>query len=189
MAQQKLETQIEYYNNGTIKCAYAVNENGQKQGPFEEYHENGQLKKKCTYKDGSLYSPFEEYWANGQLKIKGTYKGGLYEGPFEAYHDNGQLKLKCTYKNGFPDGPYEEYDKNGQLSYKIIYEYGTALTGKNAERYLKEWIEKPQKERKGLNARLDQISKQMKPSALRKNVKRAEVAKFRAKFPNKKDGR
>ena len=44
-------------------------------------------------------------------------------------------------------------------------------------------------ERKGLNARLEQINKQMKPSPLRRSAKRTEVAKFRSKFPDRSAGR
>ena len=69
---------------------------------------------------------------------------------------------------------------------------GERLYGKEAEEYLKEWNEKhitAQESRKGLNTLLTQIDKQMPPSHLRQDIKRAEVARFRAKFPNKKDGR
>jgi hypothetical protein len=69
---------------------------------------------------------------------------------------------------------------------------GRELNGKKTEEYLKEWNEKhitAQESRKGLNTLLTQIDKQMPPTQLRQSLKRAEVARFRAKFPNKKDGR
>ena len=43
-------------------------------GPFEEYHDNGQLESKGTYKDGEREGPFETYYENGQLREKGTLK-------------------------------------------------------------------------------------------------------------------
>ena len=49
--------------------------------------------------------------------------------------------------------------------------------------------EQTKQERKGLNARLEQINKQMKPSSLRRSAKRTEVAKFRARFPDKTAGK
>ena len=192
MTDTKLKPIIEYYDDGKIKCAYSVDENGNKQGPCEKYHDNGQLWVKCTYKDGKEDGPYESYHDNGQLWDKGTYKNGEYDGPYELYHDNGQLKKKCTYKDGEYDGPYELYHDNGQLAEKGVYRMGERLYGKEAEEYLKEWNEKhmtPQESRKGLNARLAQMDKQMAPTQLRQSIKRAEVAKFRAKFPNKKDGR
>ena len=45
------------------------------------------------------------------------------------------------------------------------------------------------KQRRELNNRLKQIDKQIAPTHLRQAVKRVEVAKFRAKFPNKNAGR
>ena len=144
MTDKKIEPIVEHYEDGTIKCAYSVDENGNKQGPYEEYYKNGQLYGKCTYKDGEL------------------------------------------------DGPYETYYDNGQLMEKDVYKMGERLYWKKAEEYLKEWNEKhitAQEARKGLNARLAQMNKQMAPTQLRQAVKRAEVAKFRAKFPNINAGR
>ena len=57
------------------------------------------------------------------------------------------------------------------------------------EREEKEAREKPIRERKGLNARLAQIDKQMAPTQLRQAVKRAEVAKFRVRYQEKNAGR
>ena len=144
MTDKKLKPIIEYYNDGKIERAYSVDENGNKQGPYEWYHDNGQLWQKCTYKDNEL------------------------------------------------DGPYEWYHKNGQLAEKCVYRMGERLFRKEAKEYLKEWNEKhltAQESRKGLCAQLALMDKQMAPTQLRQAVKRAEVAKFRAKFPNKKDGR
>ena len=43
-------------------------------GPYEIYHENGQLDSKGTMKDGVLDGPVESYYDNGELSYKGTYK-------------------------------------------------------------------------------------------------------------------
>ena len=40
---------------------------GKKDGPFESYYKNGQLKEKGTYKDGEWDGLWEEYYKNGQL--------------------------------------------------------------------------------------------------------------------------
>jgi len=45
-------------------------------GPYETYHDNGQLLGRGTIKDGEFDGPFEGYWDNGQLSIKGTWKDG-----------------------------------------------------------------------------------------------------------------
>ena len=73
---------------------------GPPDGPWEEYHENGQLSVTATYKDGELDGPFEFYDEDGQLRMKMTYKDGEFDGPFEFYDEDGQLSAKGTYKDG-----------------------------------------------------------------------------------------
>ena len=106
MTDKKLEPIVEYYEDGTIKQAYSTDENGNQQGPYEEYYDNGQLKEKCTYKDGERFNP-----------------------------------------------------------------------------------EEAKKARKGLSARLEQMSKKIPATEERQAAKNSEVAKFRAQFLDKKDGR
>ena len=86
----------------------------------------------------------------------------------------GQLLEKCTYKDGEKNGPYEENNAEGQLQKKGIYKDGFFFDEIAAN-----------KERVGLNARLAQMDKQMAPTQLRQNAKRAEVAEFRVQFPKK----
>ena len=61
-------------NNGKIMTGYL--RDGKWDGPFESYHENGQLRRRGTYKDGVEDGPVEEYYDNGQLYEKGSYKDG-----------------------------------------------------------------------------------------------------------------
>ena len=49
---EKLKPVIEYYDNGMIKYAYRVDENGIEQGPYETYHENGRLWEKSPIRTG-----------------------------------------------------------------------------------------------------------------------------------------
>ena len=53
--------------------------------------------------------PLEEYHDNGQLELKGTYKDGERDGPWETYHDNGQVRDKGIYKDGRKCGEWSEY--------------------------------------------------------------------------------
>jgi antitoxin component YwqK of YwqJK toxin-antitoxin module len=78
-------------------------------GPWEWYHENGQLSQKRTFKDGKLDGPFERYYENGQLERKGTFEDEERDGPWEWYHENGQLREKRTYKDGKQCGEWLEF--------------------------------------------------------------------------------
>ena len=100
--------------------------------------------------------------------------------------------MKGYYKDGKLDGPFDVYNMGGLVLKKTIYKMGKKLSGKVASDYLKKWKEMyflKKNAREELNARLAQIDKQMAPTKLRQNAKRAEVAKFRAKFLDKNYGR
>ena len=59
-----------------------------------------------SFKDGKRDGPWVEYHDNGQLNIKGTYKDGKKEGLWVGYWSNGQLWSEGTYdKDGWRDGP------------------------------------------------------------------------------------
>ena len=51
-------------------------------------------------KKGKMEGPWVEYHDNGQLFGKGDYKNGKREGPWVTYLHNGQLVDEGTYKNG-----------------------------------------------------------------------------------------
>ena len=55
-------------------------------------------------KDG----PYEEYYENGQLYGRGTTKDGVPDGLYESYYEDGQLELKGTFKDGEPCGEWFE---------------------------------------------------------------------------------
>ncbi|SVC96321.1 uncharacterized protein METZ01_LOCUS349175 [marine metagenome] len=45
----------------------------ERHGPFEMYHQNGQIINKSTFKDGEFDGPYESYYNNGQLQEKGNF--------------------------------------------------------------------------------------------------------------------
>ena len=55
--------------------------------------------------------PYESYHENGQLWVKGTYNMGEYHGPYERYHENGQLAGKTTWNMGEACGEWIEDGK------------------------------------------------------------------------------
>ena len=60
-----------------------------KDGPFKEYHENGQLRLEGTYNNGKKDGLWKWYYLNGKLEGEGTYKDGQHHGTSKTYHDNG----------------------------------------------------------------------------------------------------
>ncbi|MBT6768730.1 MAG: toxin-antitoxin system YwqK family antitoxin [Opitutales bacterium] len=103
-------------------------EDGKKDGPYETYYENGQLKSKGSHKDGEQDGLWEWYNENGQIELKGSFKDGKREGPWEFYHGNGSISIKGSYKDGERDGLFEFYDKEGKLSLKKTYKDGELIS-------------------------------------------------------------
>jgi len=66
------------------------------------------LFEKGTYKDGEPDGPFEKYHEDGQLGSKGTYKDGEMDGPFETYYKDGQLFQKGILRDGEKCGEWLE---------------------------------------------------------------------------------
>ena len=61
-----------------------------------------------SLRDGKWAGPFESYHDNGQLRRRGTYKDGVEDGPVEEYYDNGQLYEKGIYRDGEKCGEWFE---------------------------------------------------------------------------------
>ncbi len=107
--------------------SFTVETATQPDGPWEDYHENGQLATKGNYKNGQKDGSWEYYYADGQLWMKETYKDGKKHGPWEDYHENGQLWQKGAYKDGELDGTWATYDEDGQLERKATFKDGKKI--------------------------------------------------------------
>ena len=71
----------------------------------------GSLSKLFPKKDGKQDGPFELYHENGQLKERGAYKDREQDGLFEFYNEYGQLKEKGTFNMGKRCGKWIEDGK------------------------------------------------------------------------------
>ena len=69
--------------------------------------------KRGNYKEGQRDGTWISYHENGQLKYKGDYKNGRQEGTWIGYHENGQLHYKGEYKNGKREGTWIIYYDDG----------------------------------------------------------------------------
>ena len=102
---------------------YSSDQGPRSDGPYEIYHDNGQLMMRGAFREGKRDGPYETYHENGQLKSKGTFKNGFEDGPYEAYYDNGQLRARGALKYRGWDGPWESYYRDGRVMEKGIYKY------------------------------------------------------------------
>ena len=102
--------ELEPRDMGTLRGVdglYLNPEDGQPySGPV--FGENMGKRMTGSLRDGKWDGPFESYHDNGQLRRKGTYKDGVEDGPVEEYYDSGQLYEKGAYKDGGKCGEWFE---------------------------------------------------------------------------------
>mgnify|MGYP001243860537 CR=1 FL=1 len=69
--------QFQYFpTSGQVLIELNFNKDGELDGPYKKYHENGQLEEEGTFKDGKGDGTFKFYDVNGQLRFKETLKDG-----------------------------------------------------------------------------------------------------------------
>ena len=112
---------------GRIESHY---KNGKQEGPFEEYHLNGNLKMMGHYKNGQRIGIWTDYYDNGQLQNEGNYQNDQKEGLWKRYifgapGNTGPVTtvLEKNYKDGQLEGFSRQYYK-GNLSWETIYKNG-----------------------------------------------------------------
>ena len=68
----------------------------------------------CTFKPPKE-GPYEEFYENGQLERRGTWTRAGRDGLFEQFFPNGQIKYRGMYINGSAEGAHEDYMKEDSL--------------------------------------------------------------------------
>ncbi len=115
-------TAAKIYKEGFLIGEGIYDEYNKEQGPWKEYHPNGQLKGQGEYKDGKRIGEWVFYYPNGKLEQKGKYdKKGLAQNEWKWYYDTGKLLREEIYLNDVLDGPTTEYDEEGKVITKGQY--------------------------------------------------------------------
>ena len=113
-----------YYDDGILKSEFEKNDNGQLDGIYREYYENGQLKLECTYKNGQLEGIAKEYYKNNQLSCEYNFRDGKLDGLCKEYYESGKIKEEYYCKDGKFDGTFKKYYTNGKEKSEYNYKNG-----------------------------------------------------------------
>jgi len=111
------------YNAGLLYAPKGEHKDGERDGEWTFYHENGQMASIGNYKDGELDGKYTFYYENGQIGREGSYKDGGEVGKWTHYYENGQIKQEGSYKDIVDSGlilqrrvgKWTYYYKNGQI--------------------------------------------------------------------------
>ena len=102
-----------------------IKESNEENGPFEKFYKHrnsGLLKEKGNYKNGNLDGDWQDYYENGQERTKGNYIEGIPFGLWEYFTEEGLLRRKTTYnKKGSEEGYFENYHMNGKIRSRGFY--------------------------------------------------------------------
>lgn len=110
------------YVDGVLTGEGIIDTIGRLQGPWKEFHENGQLKSQGEYLNSKRVGDWVFYYPNGQLEQKGKYdRKGKAQGPWKWYYDDGKLWREENYRNNLQDGMMIEYDDSTHVITKGEY--------------------------------------------------------------------
>jgi hypothetical protein len=104
-----------FYSNGNIKCRtpYA---GGAEDGIAEVFYKNGNIRERMPFKAGKMDGIEEWFYPKGKIRRRTPYVGGLIDGVDEWFYPNGNTRFKTTFKDGNMDGIQEWFDGQGNIT-------------------------------------------------------------------------
>ncbi len=113
------------YEFGVLLGKGIVNEEGKKQGTWEEYYESGKLRAKGKYLNDNKYKKWKFYYESSKLEQVGYFdKKGRYDREWKWYFENYKLLREETYSKGRENGLMIEYNRAGEEITRGNYENG-----------------------------------------------------------------
>ena len=64
---------VEFFNNRQLKYCISINNNGQKDGKWNEWFKDGKKKEEGTYRDGASDGHWTWWYENGQEEKEGKF--------------------------------------------------------------------------------------------------------------------
>ena len=100
-------------------------QNNEKTGPWQKFHQNGQISSLVTYRAGMKTGKTEEYNAEGVLLQRGQFLENTPDGNWQLFFDDGTKKSEGAYRRGQRDGRWTTYRRNGSIQNTLVYADGT----------------------------------------------------------------
>jgi antitoxin component YwqK of YwqJK toxin-antitoxin module len=89
---------IEYHPNGNVRIKGQENSSGQREGIWEFFYENGNIRVRTPYKEGKKDGIEECFWENGNILCRIPYKEGKMNEIEEEFYSNGNIRIRTPYK-------------------------------------------------------------------------------------------
>ena len=122
--------ELKFFNDGQLEYFSQLNENGNNNGLYTSWNENGQKVSEGTYKDGEKDGLWTQLNPVFNQMEEGTYKDGKKDGLWTMWNEDGQKKREGSFKDGNSDGPFTVWYKNGQKKSEGTYKDGKLISSK-----------------------------------------------------------
>jgi antitoxin component YwqK of YwqJK toxin-antitoxin module len=97
-AQEQLILKKTHYPSGKIKEEFQVDQNGNKQGFYVKYFENGVKQYEFNFSDNKKNGSCITRYMNGKVNIEANYIADKLSGTFKAWDEAGNLIEQESYK-------------------------------------------------------------------------------------------
>jgi antitoxin component YwqK of YwqJK toxin-antitoxin module len=115
-------TGAKIYKEGNLIGEGLIDEAGNQQGHWIEYHPNGKIKAEGIYTNGLRTGEWLFYHPNGKIEQKGTYDSkGRPQGLWRWYYESGNILREENYLNGKREGTMTEWNDSGKVITKGEY--------------------------------------------------------------------
>ena len=130
---------VSTFNQGYLEDEEYINRKdveGNKQGVWKEFHDNGKVKKEEFYRDDKVNGITKEYNNQGQLQTLQKFEEGElikdaqeveFAEFYKEFYEDGSLKTIGAIVNGKKIGIFREFDKQGNLLNCTVYKYDEKL--------------------------------------------------------------
>ncbi len=112
---------VEYWPNGQRRMSALFNK-GVQEGPYREWHENGQLAVSCAYREDEKHGLWQAYYSTGVPSLRVNMEAGFRHGFEQQWHPNARLKSEVLYQKGLRQGEARYYCANGIMQVSALYD-------------------------------------------------------------------
>lgn len=105
---------VEAEKNGQIVYQLPIIQ-GKENGKAIGFYNSGEKLLACMYADGQKQGLYQHWWPNGNLRYLFQFQQGKYEGKQLVYYPDGQLQGEKYYVRGKEEGSQKIWDTTGRL--------------------------------------------------------------------------
>ncbi len=110
------------FDDGSIKEVFSVNKEGQKDGVYKLFREDGTLYEESNYSNDQLNGLRRVYFPDGvQVEIEELYDHDVMEGEHLVYYPSGSKLIEVNFTEGKMNGLLTKYFEDGNVQETVTF--------------------------------------------------------------------